>query len=46
MIKWLICFLWGHGFDKNDQVRIINSEGNIYGYKNRCKRCKRYKRVS
>lgn len=50
MIKWLICFLWGHDLDKdiNNYAQTITTkldtgEESVTKIAARCKRCLKYK---
>ncbi len=44
MVKWLICFLWGHDLN-NDPLKLINlrDNGQLVESSSQCSRCLKYK---
>lgn len=50
MIRWLICFLYGHDIDRKDSYKLttydLKLDREFYTYKFYCTRCQKYKRIS
>jgi hypothetical protein len=53
MIKWLICFIWGHNLDKDKSnfitrtgVEVDTGKTLIIGVITRCLRCGKFKEIA
>lgn len=44
MIKWLICFIWGHDLNRDPEKYVRLKDGAItIGLTSQCLRCLKYK---
>ena len=53
MIKWLICLLWGHDFNRDESKYLTietvvkkTGQANETGIKAQCMRCRKFKYIA